>query len=127
MLRPFILAAALAVGPLPTLAENVISLSLTPRTAREADALRLGLALYAIHREIQGGAHIDQIGQGNAAGILQDGSGSFGLIRQRGRDHSATLDQRSQPGGAYAIIQSGKGTTAHLDNPGTGILLQYGW
>lgn len=126
MLRSLILIAATALAPLPAQAENLISLSLTPRNAREADGLRLGLALYAIHRDIRSGASIDQIGQGNAAGILQAGGGNFGLIRQRGRDHTATLTQQGQ-GGAWAIIQSGKGTTAQVSDPGTGILLQYGW
>lgn len=125
MLRQFILAATLSLVALPALAENVISLSLTPRTTQQAQMLRLGLALYAIDQGLRSGATIDQIGQGNAAGIIQ-GSGSFGLIRQRGHDHLATLDQ---PGttGAYAIFQSGKGTTAHVRDGGTGVLLQYGW
>lgn len=125
MLRQFILSATLSLVALPALAENVISLSLTPRTTQQAQMLRLGLALYAIDQGLRSGATIDQIGQGNAAGIIQ-GSGSFGLIRQRGHDHLATLDQ---PGtaGAYAIFQSGKGTTAHVRDGGTGVLLQYGW
>lgn len=125
MLRQFILAATLSLVALPALAENVISLSLTPRTTQQAQMLRLGLALYAIDQGLRSGATIDQIGQGNAAGIIQ-GSGSFGLIRQRGHDHLATL---GQPGttGAYAIFQSGKGTTAHVRDGGTGVLLQYGW
>ena len=125
MLRQFILTTALALAALPAPAENVISLSLTPRNAQEAQMLRFGLALYAIDRGLRSGATIEQIGQGNAAGIAQ-GEGSFGLIRQRGRDHLATLEQ---PGttGAYAIFQSGKGTTAHVRDAGTGVLLQYGW
>jgi hypothetical protein len=125
MLRHLILSAALGLVALPAPAENVISLSLTPRNAQEAQVLRLGLALYAIDRGLRSGATVEQIGQGNAAGITQ-GPGSFGLIRQRGRDHLATLDQ---PGttGAYAIFQSGKGTVAHVRDGGTGVLLQYGW
>ena len=126
MLRQFLLASALGFAALPAAAENVISLYLTPRNAQQAQVLRLGLALYAIDRGLRSGATIDQIGQGNAAGILQGGEGNFGLIRQRGGDHLATLEQ---PGttGAYAIFQSGKGTTAHVRDGGTGVLLQYGW
>ena len=125
MLRQFILATALGLTALPAPAENVISLSLTPRNAQEAQMLRFGLALYAIDRGLRSGATIEQIGQGNAAGIIQ-GAGSLGLIRQRGHDHMATLEQ---PGttGAFAIFQSGKGTTAHVRDSGTGVLLQYGW
>jgi hypothetical protein len=125
MLRPFILSAGLALIALPAPADNVLSLSLTPRTTQEAQVLRLGLALYAIDRGLRNGATIDQIGRDNAAGIVQ-GTGSFGLIRQRGHDHLATLDQPGQTG-AYAIFQSGKGTTAHVRDGGTGVLLQYGW
>ena len=125
MLRQFILATAIGFAALPAPAENVISLSLTPRTTQEARILRLGLVLYAIDRGLRSGATIDQTGEDNAAEIAQ-GAGNFGLIRQRGRDHTATLEQ---PGtnGAYAIFQSGKGTTANVRNDGTGILLQYGW
>lgn len=126
MLRPLFCAAMLALSPLPAFADNVISLQLSPRNAQEADALRLGLALYAIHREFRSGASIDQIGQGNAAGIVQGGPGNFGLIRQRGRDHLALLEQSGR-NGSYAIFQSGKGTTAQVRDAGTGILLQYGW
>ena len=126
MLRQFILATTLGLVALPAPAENLISLSLTPRNAQEAQMLRLGLALYAIDRGLRSGATIEQIGQGNAAGISQGGAGNFGLIQQRGHDHLATLEQ---PGttGAYAIFQSGKGTTAHVRDGGTGVLLQYGW
>lgn len=125
MLRQYMLAATLGIVALPAAAENVISLSLIPRNAQEAQVLRLGLALYAIDRGLRSGATIDQIGRGNAAGIEQS-AGNFGMIRQRGQAHIATLEQ---PGtaGAYAIFQSGKGTTAHIRDSGTGILLQYGW
>jgi hypothetical protein len=126
MLRHFIIAATFLVTGLPAHAENVISLSLTPRNAQEAQVLRLGLALYAIDRGLRSGATIQQIGRDNAAALVQGGAGNFGLIRQRGDDHTATLEQ---PGttGAYAIFQSGKGTTAHVRDSGAGILLQYGW
>lgn len=126
MLRHFILAAAIGFAALPAPADTVISLSLTPRTTQEARVLRLGLALYAIDRGLRSGATIDQIGRGNVAGLAQDGAGNFGLIRQRGRDHTATLQQPGQTG-AYAIFQSGKGTTAHVRDDSTGLLLQYGW
>ena len=126
MLRHFIIAATILVTGLPAHAENVISLSLTPRTTQEAQFLRLGLALYAIDRGLQTGATIQQIGRDNAAGMVQGGADNFGLIRQRGRNHTATLEQTGNTG-AYAIFQSGKGTTAHVRNSGAGILLQYGW
>ena len=126
MLRQFILAATFGLAALPAPAENVISLSLTPRTAQEAQVLRLGLALYAIDRGLRSGATIEQIGRNNAAGLVQGRAGNFGLIRQRGLDHTATLDQPGNTG-AFAIFQSGKGTTAHVRDSGTGVLMQYGW
>ena len=127
MLRQIILVATWAtVTSLPAAAENVISLSLTPRTAQEAQVLRLGLALYAIDQGLRSGATIEQIGRDNAAGIAQGGAGNFGLIRQRGRDHTATLDQPGMTG-AFAIFQSGKGTVAHVRDGNMGVLLQYGW
>ena len=129
MLRPLFCAAMLTISPLPALADTVISLQLSPRNAQEADALRLGLALYAIHREFRSEAVIDQIGQGNAAGIVQLGQGNLGLIRQRGRDHTATLGQTGT-GQAFAIFQNGRGTRADVVQTGpasAGILFQYGW
>lgn len=125
MLRQFALATIIGLAALPASAENMISLSLTPRNAQEARVLRLGLALYAIDRGLRSGATIEQLGRDNAAGIAQ-GYGSVGLIRQRGHDHSATLEQPGHTG-AYAIFQSGKGTVAQVRDSGTGVLLQYGW
>ena len=129
MLRPLFCAAMLALTPLPTRADTVISLQLSPRNAQEADALRVGLALYAIHRNVRSEAGIDQIGQGNVAGIVQLGQGNLGLIRQRGRDHNATLGQTGT-GQAFAIFQNGRGTRADVAQTGpasAGILFQYGW
>lgn len=129
MLRPLLLSAALALHSLPAHAENVISVQLNPRTAQEADFLRIGLALYAIDRQLRSGASIEQIGRDNAAGIAQGGSSNFGLIRQRGQGHYATLEQ-SGNGQAYAIFQNGRGTRAEVTQSGpatAGILFQYGW
>lgn len=134
MLRPLLLASALALHSVPAHAENVISLQLTPRTAQEADILRLGLALYAIDLQLRSGASIEgasieQFGRDNAAGIGQSGGGNLGLIRQRGQGHFATLAQSGHRQ-TYAIFQNGRGTRAEVTQSGpatAGILFQYGW
>lgn len=129
MKRVVLLVIALSCPALPAVAQG-LSLTLVPRSAAEAEVLRLGLTLYALR---QGGSGIAQDGRGNAAALLQsgalDGQGQVGIIRQRGRGHRAVLSQTA-PGTAHAIIQTGRGTRAVVtqDAPGdVSLTFQHGW
>ena len=127
MIRPLVLSTLLAATALPALAEQV-SYTWTPRDAREAQALSVGLALVSLRQGLRDGATVEQWGRDNAAALSQSGGGNWGLIRQDGDGHAASL---SQTGGnnAHAIIQGGTGARADVAQTGgqAGITLQYGW
>jgi len=132
MFRSLALSTMIALTTLPAAmpaaADGVLTLNLSPRNQQEADLLRLGLALYALYRHIDGGGTIQQFGRDNAAALAQGGGGNFGLIDQRGTGHTGTLDQQGG-GNAFALFQRGKGTEAHVTQTGngTGVTIQYGF
>lgn len=128
ILIPSLLALATLTAT-PASAGGSVSFEYTPSTPDEENAVRLGLALYAIGRAIEGDASVIQSGDGNAAGIGQFGDGNFGVIEQQGDGHEATLAQDGDDN-AYGIFQFGSGTSGHVEqsgNGGTGLLFQAGW
>jgi minor curlin subunit len=129
-----IVAAALAVAigsagfAAPASAGGSIAINVTPKNAKEEQAMRTGLAIYGIVNAVKSGS-IKQYGNGNAAGLAQLGSGNFGVIHQEGDGHNGTLAQNGN-GNAYGIFQFGKGTDAHVTqsgNGGTGATFAFGW
>lgn len=131
-LRPVTFLAALATAlalAAPAAADGSLSIRLDPRSAQEAQGIRLALALYGLHRDIESGAGVTQRGVDNLARLAQSGSGNLGVIEQRGADHRADLEQRGTAN-AYGIFQSGKGTRAGVRQTGTGqtgLLFIHGW
>lgn len=128
MFKSIAICCALASAAAPVAADQ-ITLRVDPRTAEEARAIRLGLALYGLHRDIEGGAGVTQDGIRNLARLHQSGHGQFGVIDQRGDDHAASLRQTGD-GQSYGIFQRGTGTSARVRQTGTGrtgLLFQYGW
>lgn len=128
ILIPSLIALA-ALTATPASAGGSVGFEYTPSNPDEANAVRLGLAIYAISRAIKGNASVIQNGTGNAAGIGQFGSGNFGVIEQNGDGHEATLAQGGN-NNAYGIFQFGSGTSGHVTqggNGGTGLLFQAGW
>lgn len=133
MTKSFFAAAALAMtisAPLatPVDAGNSLSISITPGNAEEEQALRFGLALYALHQDIEANGHVTQNGVNNAAGIYQGGPNNQGIIHQEGSGHVGTI---SQTGGnnAHGLFQFGENTEAHVEQTGgqAGLTLQFGW
>lgn len=122
-------AFALPVA-LPTAASagSQISISFTPSNARDAQLLRLGLAAYALHENIDANGHVTQSGARNAAAIAQGGPDNRAILRQEGTDHSGSI---TQTGGnnAYGLFQYGTGTSAHAYQNGgqSGLTFVYGW
>lgn len=128
MFRTTITAALLALTLAPAVqAERQVWLSITPRTADEARALRFGLAAYALHKDYEANGQITQRGRNNAAGIYQ-GACDTALIEQRGRGHTGTITQTGC-NNVGALFQSGRGTTGHLRQNGgrTGVLFLHGF
>ena len=124
-------AAALALATLAApmaSAGGSISFEVNPTNADEANAIRLGLALYGIAQAIEGNAHVHQAGNGNGAGIGQSGGGNFGVVHQEGNGHTGTLAQNGCD--SYGIFQFGQGTNANVAQGNgcqTGLLFQFGW
>lgn len=123
-------AAALAAStalPMAASAGGSVALNIAPSNAQEAQALRIGLALYALHNDIQANGHVTQHGVNNAAGIAQ-GSTDQAIIHQEGAGHTGTI---SQTGGnnAYGLFQFGQNTNAAVSQNGgqTGLTLLFGW
>jgi len=124
-------AATLALSTLAAsaaFAGGSISFEVNPSNADEANAIRLGLALYSIAQAIEGDAHVHQAGHGNGAGIAQSGGGNFGVVHQEGNGHTGTLAQNGCD--SYGIFQFGEGTNANVAQGNgcqTGLLFQFGW
>jgi minor curlin subunit len=122
-----ILSTAAALTPAH--AGGQISIEIVPGSSDSARALRLGLGLYALSREIKSGAGIRQNGSGNMAGIGQNGSGNFGVVHQDGNGHSGTLNQNGN-NNSCGLFQFGENTSGHVSqngNGGTCAAFQFGW
>lgn len=112
----------------PAQAGGQFSINFAPTTADQAQAVNLGLGMYALFQGIEGGGGITQNGINNMAGVLQNGGGNFGVIHQEGNDHNGTLEQNGG-GNSYGLFQFGKGTNAHVNQHGgqTGLGFVFGW
>jgi len=131
-MKRILLSAAIATSILATGAAHAggsVGVTITPRNAEQAQLMKIGLGLYAVHKRIESNGHVSQDGNGNAAGLHQSGDGHLGIIEQDGDNHSATL---SQSGSSHAcgIFQYGEGTSADVSQSGHGdacLVLQAGW
>lgn len=121
------LAAATATAPLAAAASGQVSINIAPQNAQDAQMLRLGLALYALHNDIQSNGHVTQRGVNNAAGIAQ-GASDQAIIHQEGRGHTGTIEQTGG-NNAYGLFQFGQNTNAQVVQTGgqSGLTLQFGW
>ena len=131
MFRKTFTAASFALSTLAAsaaLAGGSVSFEVNPGNADEANAIRLGLALYQIAQAADGSASIHQAGNGNGAAIGQSGGGNQGVIHQEGNGHSGQLAQNGCD--SYGIFQFGEGTNANVAQGNgcqTGLLFQFGW
>ncbi|WP_196259258.1 curlin [Pelagibacterium limicola] len=125
-----IIAATIGFAGLtaPAQANGQISINFNPTTADQAQAVKLGLGIYALTKGIQGGGGITQNGMNNMAGVLQNGSGNFGVVHQEGNNHNGSLQQHGNAN-SYGLFQFGKGTNAHVNQHGgqTGLGFVFGW
>ncbi|MBZ9938760.1 curlin [Mesorhizobium sp. BR1-1-16] len=124
------LSGAIALPAAPAFAGGSIGFTLAPRTEQDARVMDFGLRAYALYQGLKGGgARIDQRGQGNTAGVAQQGVGNVGLVSQRGDGHAAAL-QQSGNGNSYGIFQFGRNTetrVAQEGNSNTGAAFTFGW
>jgi len=122
------IATSVALPMAPAMAGGQFSINFAPSNAEEADALRLGLAFYALAQDIDANGHVTQHGVNNAAGIYQGGPNNQAILHQEGSGHSGSI---SQTGGnnSYGLFQFGENTNGHVQQTGgqTGLTLQFGW
>ncbi|MHB2264285.1 curlin [Aliihoeflea sp. PC F10.4] len=128
-------AAALALAiiipatAVPASANGQFSFHVAPTNSQEDRAMRTGLALYQMYRDVRGGASIIQNGRNNSAGVAQDGRDNLGIVSQRGNGHNGTVSQTGN-GNSYGLFQFGRGTSGQIVQTGsnrTGATFQWGW
>ena len=131
-MKTLVLAATLALATpfaaAPALASGSVSFTVNPTNADEARALRMGLALFALHQDIRTNGHVTQRGVGHAAGIAQGGPNNQAIIHQEGCNHNGTINQTGG-NNAYGLFQFGCNTSSHVHQTGgqSGLTLQCGW
>lgn len=130
-IRAIAAAAVLSAGlaaTAPAFAGGSVSVSYSPTDPQEAEALQTGLRLYALVEGIRNGS-ITQNGFGNAAGLVQNGSGNLGIVHQEGDGHTGTITQNGN-GNACGLFQFGRNTEAHHVQNGDDqacATVQFGW
>lgn len=120
--------STLPMAPVHAGSSGQISINLAPSNADEAQALRLGLAFFALAQDIDANGHVTQHGVNNAAGIYQGGPNNQAIIHQEGCNHDGSI---TQTGGnnAHGLFQFGCNTSGHVEQTGgqTGLTFQFGW
>lgn len=113
----------------PAEAGGQISFTLTPKNAKQENAMRMGLGIYGIVNAVQNGASINQNGFNNTAGLGQNGAGNLGIVHQEGNGHNGTLQQNGN-NNAHGLFQFGESTNGHVVQNGNGQVgttFQFGW
>ncbi|PVH29322.1 curlin [Pararhodobacter oceanensis] len=124
----FASAVALPLAPAAAGSGGQVSINIAPQNAQEEQALRFGLAVFALAQDIDANGHVTQIGANNAAGIAQGGPNNQAIIHQEGCNHDGSI---TQSGGhnAHGLFQFGCNTSGHVNQTGgqAGLTLQFGW
>jgi Curlin associated repeat len=124
---PLLALTAISALHTPAHADGV-SITLRPRGG-SAEAVRQGLGLYGMFRDLRSRAKTDQRGANNGAAIAQHGRGNNAYVFQRGRDNSGTITQNGN-NNSFGLFQFGlrnSTTVVQNGNGGAGITLQGNW
>ena len=123
----FVTLATMSAALTPAYAEGA-SITWRPR-GEEADAVRTGLGLYGLFRDLKNRANTNQRGTNNGAAIAQHGRGNTAYVFQRGRDNSGTITQNGNYN-SYGLFQFGRRNSTRVVQNGNGevgITLQGNW
>ncbi|WP_172297722.1 curlin [Pseudoruegeria sp. HB172150] len=101
----------------PAMAGGTITFGFNAKNQDEANAIRAGLAIYSLVKDIDTNGHITQNGINNAAGIAQGGKNNKGIIHQDGKNHDGTITQNGN-NNACGLFQFGNGATGHVNQNG---------
>ena len=132
MLSRFALVSLAAVATMsaalsPAYAEGA-SITWRPR-GQEAEAVRTGLGLYGLFRDLKNRGNTNQKGTNNGAAIAQHGRGNNAYVFQRGRDNSGAITQNGNQN-SYGLFQFGRRNSTRVvqnGNGDVGITLQGNW
>jgi len=105
-----------------------VSINIAPSNAEEEQALRFGLAIYALAQDIDANGQVTQIGVNNAASIAQGGPNNQAIIHQEGCNNNGSINQTGG-NNAYGLFQFGCNTSANINQSGgqAGLTVQFGW
>ncbi|MCP3969213.1 MAG: curlin [Rhodobacteraceae bacterium] len=112
------LAAATAISA-PAMAGGSVSFTYEAQNSDEANAIRAGLTLYQIVKDVETNGHITQNGMNNIAALAQGGHGNLGVIHQEGNNHNASLHQVGNHQ-SCGIFQFGDGASNHVTQSSNG-------
>jgi len=111
------LAASTALAAVPASAGGTITFGYSAKNQDEANALRLGMALYTLGKDHHDNGKITESGVKNAVDWVNPNTNTA-YVEQNGNGHSGGL--ALQGGGTKcALIQHGNGATNHV-NAGAG-------
>ena len=119
--------ATMSIALSPAYAEGA-SITWRPR-GEEAEAVRTGLGIYSLFRDLRNRAKTNQRGTNNGAAIAQHGRGNNAYVFQRGRDNSGAITQNGNYN-SYGLFQFGRRNSTRIVQNGTGevgITLQGNW
>ena len=119
--------ATMSAALSPAYAEGA-SITWRPR-GEEAEAVRTGLGIYGLFRDLRNRAKTNQRGTNNGAAIAQHGRGNNAYVLQRGRDNSGTITQTGNYN-SYGLFQFGRRNSTRIvqnGNGDVGITLQGNW
>ena len=121
MKRTFI-ALTLAISTAlaaPVTAGGTFTFQLNAKNADEANAIRAGLTLYKVAKDIEANGHITRNGINNIASLAQGGSGNIGIIHQEGNNHNGSIHQNGN-NNSCGLFQFGDGANGHVNQNGNG-------
>ncbi len=127
ILTALTLTAAAAIAT-PALAGGTVTFGYTAKNKDEANAMRAGLAIYSLARDIHTNGHVTQNGVANAAGIVQGGGNNKAIIHQDGNNHNGSITQLNG-NNSCGLFQFGNGANGQVQQNGgeTCIVVQHGW
>ena len=123
----FMAVVAVANPVYPAMAKG-FNFTVTPR-GESAHAIRTGLTIYGIARDLRNRARTSQRGSDNGAAISQHGRGNSAVVVQRGRANSGTISQNGNDN-YYGLFQFGRRNSSNIVQTGNGKLgltVQGGW
>ena len=100
-------------------AGGTITFHMNATNSHDANAIRTGLTLYQIARDIDANGHISQNGINNIASLAQGGHGNIGVIHQDGNNHNGSIYQNGN-NNSCGLFQFGRGTNGHINQTGNG-------